>query len=83
MHIAYYVGIGECSPYYALMFFMITGNTRGKDYFWMDGKSRILIVNFLGRIQVASKEKDRKAGGKAVQEFVNCGYFTQASALWP
>ena len=39
----------------------------------MDGKSRILIVNFLGRIQVASKEKHRKAGGKAVQEFV--GYF--------
>ena len=51
----------------------------------MDGKSRILIVNFLGRIQVASKEKHRKAGGKAggkaVQEFV--GYFTLASALWP
>ena len=31
----------------------------------MDGKSRILIVSFLGRIQVASKKKHRKAGGKA------------------
>jgi hypothetical protein len=36
----------------------------------MDGKSRILIVSFLGRIQVASKKKHRKAGGKEVQEFV-------------
>ena len=31
----------------------------------MDRKSRILIVNFLGRIQVASKKKHRKVGGKA------------------
>ena len=28
----------------------------------MDGKSRILIVSFLGGIQIASKEKHRKAG---------------------
>ena len=33
----------------------------------MDGKSRILIVSFLGRIgQVASKEKHRKAGGHSL-----------------
>jgi hypothetical protein len=47
------------------MFFMITGNKRGKAvlpwYFWMDGKSRILIVSFLGRIgQVASKESTER-----------------------
>jgi hypothetical protein len=32
----------------------------------MDGKSRILIVSFLGRIQGASKEKHRKAGGHSL-----------------
>jgi hypothetical protein len=42
----------------------------------MDGKSRILIVSFLGRIQVASKKKHRKAGGKAF-------YIGICGVLWP
>ena len=36
----------------------------------MDGKSRILIVSFLGRIQVASKKKHKKAGGRAVIHYL-------------
>ena len=42
----------------------------------MDGKSRILIVSFLGRIQGASKKKHRKAGGKAF-------YIGICGVLWP
>ena len=42
----------------------------------MDEKSRILIVSFLGRIQVASKKKHRKAGGKAF-------YIGICGVLWP
>jgi hypothetical protein len=36
----------------------------------MDGKSRILIVSFLGHIQIASKKKHRKAGGRAVIHYL-------------
>jgi hypothetical protein len=39
-------------------------------YFWIDGKCRILIVSFLGHIQVASKKKHRKAGGRAVIHYL-------------
>jgi hypothetical protein len=45
------------SSYYALM---ITSNTQGKMVFFLDGwkeyVGRILIVNFLGRIQITFKK---------------------------
>ena len=39
----------------------ITGNVWG-DVFSMDGKRRILIVNFFNCTQISSKKKHRKAG---------------------
>jgi len=37
-------------------------------FFGMDGKRRILIINFLGHIQVAFRKMHGKAGWKTVSQ---------------
>ena len=61
-----WIYLGEYYPCYALVFFMRLQATHEVKwyYFWMNRKSRILIVSFLGRIQVTSRRnlKHRRKG---------------------